>query len=94
MPSAHPLLPHFWFTWTRAFCQPQAEAEVPFSGFSWSSSDEFSEGNAATRAAARLDGCDWWREPTAAEGATGAIDLCEEHHDVVRIGAGTMERFD
>ncbi len=41
-----------------------------------------------------LDACDWWREPTAAEGATGAIDLFEEHHDIVRISAGTVERFD
>jgi len=35
-----------------------------------------------------------WRKPDAAEGATGAIDLSEEHHDIVRIGAGSVERFD
>jgi hypothetical protein len=38
--------------------------------------------------------CDCWRKPTAAEGAAGAIDLSEEHHDIVRIGAGAVERFD
>jgi hypothetical protein len=50
--------------------------------------------NAATTTVALLDACDWWRKPTAAEGATGAIDLSEEHHDIVRICAGTVERFD
>lgn len=50
--------------------------------------------NAAATTAARLAACDWWRKPAAAEGATGAIDLSEEHHNIVRISAGTVERFD
>jgi hypothetical protein len=50
--------------------------------------------NAATTTVASLDACDWWRKPTAAEGAIGAIDLSEEHHNIVRISAGTVERFD
>ena len=50
--------------------------------------------NAATTIFTSLNACDWWRKPTAAEGATGAIDLSEEHHDIVRISAGTVERFD
>jgi len=41
-----------------------------------------------------LDSCDWWSKPTAAERAIGAIDLSEEHHDIVRISARTVERFD
>jgi hypothetical protein len=49
--------------------------------------------NAATTTVARLVGCYRWRKPTAAEGAAGAIDLYEEHHDIVRISAGTVERF-
>ena len=47
MPSAHDLLQGFRFTGTGAICQPQAQGKVPFSVFSWSSSDEYSEGNAA-----------------------------------------------
>jgi hypothetical protein len=39
-----------------------------------------------------LDSCNWWSKPTAAERAIGAIDLSEEHHDIVRISAGTVER--
>jgi hypothetical protein len=31
---------------------------------------------------------------TAAEGAIGAIDLFEEHHDIVGISAGAAERFE
>ena len=50
--------------------------------------------NAATTTVASLDACDCWRKPTAAEGAIGAIDLSEEHHNIVRISAGTVERFD
>jgi hypothetical protein len=50
--------------------------------------------NASTTTVARLDACDWRREPTAAEGTTGAIDLSEEHDDIVRISAGTGKRFD
>jgi hypothetical protein len=50
--------------------------------------------NSATTPAALLNACDRWREPAAAEGATGAIDLSEEHHDIVRISARTVARFD
>jgi hypothetical protein len=50
--------------------------------------------NAATTTVARLDASDWWRKPAAAEGATGAIDLSEEHHNIVRISAGTVKRLD
>jgi hypothetical protein len=49
---------------------------------------------AATTPVTLLDACDWWREPAAAEGATGAIDLSEEHHNIVRISARTVECFD
>src|SRR5271156_7239914 len=50
--------------------------------------------NFATTPAPSLDACDWWRESAAAEGATGAIDLSEEHHDMVGISARALERFD
>jgi hypothetical protein len=50
--------------------------------------------NTVTTTLARFDLCDWWRKAAAAEGATGAIDLSEGHHDIVRITAGSVERFD
>jgi hypothetical protein len=37
---------------------------------------------------------DWWSNSTAAKGAAGAIDLSKEHHDIVRIRTGVVERFD
>ena len=40
---------------------------------------------AGASAVAGLDACDRWRKQTAAEGAAGAIDLSEEHHNIVRM---------
>jgi len=50
--------------------------------------------NSATTPVTLLDACDWWREPAAAEGATGAIDLSEEHHCERLIGSLRRECLD
>jgi hypothetical protein len=43
----------------------------------------------ATTSIERLDSCDCWGKSTAAERAVGAIDISEEHHDIVRLSAGS-----